>query len=73
MLYRLTSPDAAGAWQSVCSPGPDGLQAAIFQLGADGELVIWCTSGALGKCVRYGYHPWQRLPDGASLAPYHRA
>jgi hypothetical protein len=73
LLYRLTWPDAAGAWQPVCSPGPDGLQAAILQPGADGELVIWCTSGALGKCVRYGYHPWRQLFDGTSLAPYHRA
>jgi hypothetical protein len=73
LLYRLTSQDAAGAWQPACSPGPDGLQAAILQPGAGGELAIWCTSGALGKCVRYGYHPWQRLPDGTSLAPYHRA
>lgn len=73
LLYRLTWPDAAGAWQPVCSPGSDGLQAAILQPGADGELVIWCTSGALGKCVRYGYHPWRQLSDGTSLAPYHRA
>ena len=73
LLYGFTSQDASGAWRPICSPGPDGLQLAIPQPGADGELVIWCTSGALGKCVRYGYHPWQRLPDGTSLAPYHRA
>jgi len=73
LLYRLTAQDAAGVWSPVCSPGPDGLQMAIPQPGPSGDLAIWCTSGALGKCVRWGYHPWQRQHDGTSLAPYHRA
>src|SRR5690348_13408943 len=72
-LYRFTARDAAGQWQPICSPGPDGLQLGIPQPGADGKLVIWCTAGALGKCVRFGYHPWGKLPDGTPLARYHRA
>jgi hypothetical protein len=32
-----------------------------------------CTGGAEGKCVRFGYKPWGRAPDGASLAPYYQA
>jgi len=72
-LYRLTAPDAAGSWRPVCTPGPDGLQMAIPQPGPAGELAVWCTSGALGKCVRWGYHPWRRFAGGASLAPYHQA
>lgn len=73
LLYRLSAWDDGGVWRPVCSPGPDGLQMAIPQPGPSGDLAIWCTSGALGKCVRWGYHPWRRLPDGTSLAPYHRA
>jgi hypothetical protein len=73
LLYRFTAQDAAGAWQPICSPDPDGRQLGIAQPGAHGEVVIWCTAGALGKCVRFGYHPWGHLANGASLAPYHRA
>jgi hypothetical protein len=72
-LYRFTAPDAAGNWQPVCSPGPDGLQLGIPQPGAAGTVAIWCTAGALGKCVRFGYHPWERLPDSTPLARYHHA
>ena len=72
-LYRFTAPDAAGKWQPVCSPGPDGLQLGIPQPGAGGNVAIWCTAGALGKCVRFGYHPWAHLPDGTPLSRYHRA
>ena len=73
LLYRFTARDGAGNWQPICSPGPDGLRLGIPQPGADGKLVIWCTAGALGKCVRFGYHPWGHLPDGTPLARYHRA
>ncbi len=73
LLYRFTAQDRAGAWRPICSPAPDGLPLAVPQPGADGRIVIWCNSGALGKCVRFGYHPWESLPDGTSLARYHRA
>lgn len=72
-LYRFTTLDAAGRWLPVCSPDPDGRQLGIPQPGAGGKVEIWCTSGALGKCVRLGYHPWERLPDGTPLARHHRA
>src|SRR5437016_5841422 len=52
-LYRFTAPDATGQWQPVCSPDPDGRQLGIPQPGAGGKVAIWCTAGALGKCVRF--------------------
>lgn len=73
LLYSLTTPAAGGGWQPVCDPDPDGKQLGILQQGENGRVVIWCTSGALGKCVRFGYHPWGKAPDGTPLAPYHRA
>jgi len=37
-----------------------------------GRFLITCTGGAEGKCVRFGYKPWRRGPDGVSLAPYYQ-
>lgn len=73
LLYRFTAQDAAGAWQPLCPPDPAGERLGFPQPGPQGDIVIWCTAGALGKCVRFGYAPWRILPDGTALAPYHRA
>jgi hypothetical protein len=42
-------------------------------IDSDREFSLTCTSGALGKCVIWGYKPWRTAPDGTSLAPYHQA
>src|SRR5262249_52952547 len=34
---------------------------------------LTCTSGAQGKCVRFGYKPWKQAPDGTSLWDHHQA
>jgi hypothetical protein len=72
-LYRFTAQDTGGAWQPICAPDPDGRPLAIPQPGAGGTVAIWCTAGALAKCIRFGYHPWGTLPDGSPLARFHRA
>ena len=43
----------------------DGLEA-----GSDVFELI-CTAGAKGKCVRFGYHPWKRAPDGRPMRGYY--
>jgi len=53
LLYSLTTPAADGAWQPVCNPDPDGKPLATLQQGEDSRVVIWCTAGALAKCVRF--------------------
>jgi hypothetical protein len=72
MLWEQTD----GSTQNVCQPGPDGRRQGFpiaNHMRADGgieptaaeifELV--CTSGARGKCVRFGYRPWE--PDEREL------
>jgi hypothetical protein len=84
MLYGLSEQDpASGAWRNICLPDPDGRRLGFPLAGsfapdgryepAPGKLLITCTGGAEGKCVRFGYKPWGRAPDGASLAPYYQA
>jgi hypothetical protein len=70
------------AWQPYCLPDIQGLSAAIPVQGswtADGEpqpgadrITFACTSGAIGKCIRFGYKPWKTV-DGVALARYHAA
>jgi hypothetical protein len=68
---------AADTDTPLCNPGPDGVQAGFplaGQAAPDGTLVeaepgafeLTCTSGAQGKCVRFGYHPWETGADGRS-------
>jgi hypothetical protein len=84
ILYDLSAenPDGGG-WHNLCSPDPQGQQHAFPMAGtwtrdgrhlpSDSEFSITCTSGAEGKCVRFGYKPWARLADGSSLWDYHQA
>jgi hypothetical protein len=77
-LYAFSVLDrVAGEWRELCRPGPDGLKLAFPIPGyftdqgryvPDPErFTITCTGGAIGKCVRFGYRPWERAPNGSSL------
>jgi hypothetical protein len=83
VLYRMTTPDGTGGWRELCNPDPAGERWAFPLAGtwaADGRhsaspdgLTVTCSSGGIGKCVRFGYKPWQSLPDGTSLWDHHQA
>lgn len=72
-LHTFEARDASGGWASLCAAGPDGRRQGFAMRGADGALDFTCTSGAAGKCVRYGYHPWAHDDQGLSLAHHHAA
>lgn len=84
VLYTLSEQDpASGEWRNLCEPDPDGRRVGFPLAGAltrggrhvamPGRFLITCTGGAEGKCVRFGYKPWAKGPDGTSLAPYYQA
>jgi hypothetical protein len=84
LLYTLSEADAAtGEWRNACQPDPDGKRFGFPLAGhftADGryvpqagQILITCTGGAEGKCVRFGYHPWTALADGTSLVAAYNA
>ena len=84
MLYTLSEPDpATGELHNACQPDPDGRRLGFplpgaftpdgSYVAAPGRILITCTGGAEGKCVRFGYQPWRTLPDGTSLEPYYQA
>ncbi len=82
--FAIEGPD--GSWGPLCESGPDGRRQAIpvagrfssadGRFGGPGGFELACTSGAMGKCIRFGYHPWQArdLPkpisrDGGEQVP----
>ena len=79
-LHGFSVKQPGGPWKKLCRPGLDG-RALGFPLAgknrdngaldtADQNLFeLACTSGAQAKCVRYGYLPWAKAPDGLSLLP----
>jgi hypothetical protein len=71
--------DAQGQWNAICEPNFDG-ETFGFPLalppghpGREGPITLTCASGAVGKCVRFGYKPWLKGPQGEDLTPYHAA
>lgn len=71
ILYDL-SVEEEGGWVPVCAPEADGAPHAVLQPAAGGRIAIFCTAGALGKCVRFGYRPWASR-DGVPLEPFWQA
>ena len=74
-LHTLSTQGPDETWANICEPGPDGRRQAFPIAGraeadstispaAPGIFEITCTGGAQGKCVRFGYHPWENATDG---------
>ncbi len=72
-FYRMSVKDVVtGVSRPLCEADPDGERAAfVFPDGA-GSFSITCTSGAEGKCILFGYLPWETR-DGIPLRDLHRA
>jgi hypothetical protein len=84
ILYGLSEQDhQSGEWRNACLADPEGRRLGFPLAGrftADGRyqplpgrLLITCTGGAEGKCVRFGYKPWERARDGAPLEAAYNA
>ena len=77
--FRLADTD-----EPLCDAAPDG-QRTGFPLagrattdnrivpGGPGDFELICAGGALGKCVRWGYHPWETGAGGRSMRAYYDA
>jgi ADYC domain-containing protein len=70
-LHSLSVAAADGIWRQLCDAGPDGRQQGFplafrprqpdgaMEPAPPGVFDLICTAGARGKCVRFGYLPWQ--------------
>ncbi|CAN2534331.1 hypothetical+protein [Methylocapsa aurea] len=84
MLHGFSVQGPDGEWKNLCDPGPDGRRQGFPVPGrakGDGTIgpaepgvfELTCTGGAQGKCVRFGYRPWETRADGASLRDIYNA
>jgi hypothetical protein len=82
VLYRVKALGENGSWQEFCHPDPAGERWAFPVAGSwtasgehrnDVDVALTCSSGAIGKCVRFGYKPWAAGPDGRSMWDLHQA
>jgi hypothetical protein len=76
-FYTFSMQDpATGAWSNACVPDKKGAAHGFPLAGkrnergdylpTPGEFEIACTSGAVGKCVVFGYRPW-KSPELANM------
>jgi ADYC domain-containing protein len=74
--FRVVAPD--GREEPLCNPDPDGRRlgmplagrsdaAGILTPAGPGQFELVCTAGPQGKCLRFGYAPWRKAPDGRPL------
>jgi hypothetical protein len=84
MLYAMSTRDtASGGWRNICEPDVEGRRMGFPLAGtwtqdgrhlpSDTAFSITCTGGAQAKCVRFGYRPWEKSPDGTPLWDHHQA
>ncbi len=78
LLHTFSFQTPEGQWRNLCEPGPDGRRQgfpiagraandATISPAEAGVFELTCTGGAQGKCVRFGYRPWEKGPDGAPM------
>jgi len=58
-LYHMSVSQADGTRSDLCNPDPGGRRAAFAFPDGKGGFTLTCTSGAEGKCVLFGYRPWE--------------
>ena len=71
-LYDLALVGPASEPVEFCQPDPAGRRAALAYEDGNGGFRLTCTSGAEGKCILFGYRPWDLRPD-APMRDLHRA
>ena len=78
----MLAADTEGRWVELCEPDAAGATSAFPLRGhwdsegrrtSEHGFTLTCASGALGKCVRFGYKPWQSAAGGVAPADYHAA
>jgi hypothetical protein len=83
LLYRMSVLNVAtGGRDQVCDADAQGEQWVFPVQGqwdsqgkrlSQAGFTLTCSSGAQGKCVRFGYKPWRTTPEGVRLDDFHQA
>jgi hypothetical protein len=59
-LYRLTLVGVSGPESAFCTKDTRGEDWALPFIDEHGDIAFTCTSGAIGKCILWGYPPTRR-------------
>jgi hypothetical protein len=73
LLHHIVVTNEAGGHVDLCAPDADGRSLGFPLPDGHGGFDITCTSGAIGKCIRWGYRPWEERPGGPKLTALHQA
>jgi hypothetical protein len=73
LLHRFAVADSEGGSSDLCTPDAAGRSFGFPLPDGHGGLELTCTSGAIGKCVRWGYRFWEERAGGPPLRAMHRA
>lgn len=72
LLHQFTVVAQRGQPTELCTPDPAGQRWAIAVPSEHDQVQLVCSSGAIGKCIRWGYPPWKTSTRG-TLRPLHDA
>jgi hypothetical protein len=73
VLHRFVVTDDSGKRVDLCTPDAQGRNLGFPVPDGRGGFSLTCTSGAIGKCIRWGYRYWEEQPGGPPLRALHRA
>ncbi len=73
VLHHFVVKDENGGQADMCAPDAEGRSLGFPVPDGGGGFDLTCTSGAVGKCIRWGYRPWEERPGGPPLGPLHQA
>jgi hypothetical protein len=73
LLHHFVVRDEAGRQVDMCATDAEGRSLGFPVPNGHGGFDLTCTSGAVGKCIRWGYRPWEEQPGGPPLAVLHQA
>ena len=73
MLHHFVVQSEGGAAADLCAADATGRSLGFPIPDGRGGFDLICTSGAVGKCIRWGYRPWEERPGGPSLRALHQA
>ncbi len=73
VLHQFVVKDENGGHSDMCTPDADGRSLGFPVPDGRGGFDLTCTSGAIGKCIRWGYRPWEERPGGPPLGALHQA
>jgi ADYC domain len=73
LLHHFVVKDDSGHPVNLCAPDAQGHSLGFPVPDSSGGFDLTCTSGAVGKCIRWGYRPWEEAPGGPPLRALHEA